>query len=92
MSRQTINNNIEAFYGLTPMQKGLLYHNLYDKNTREYILQIQMKVGTKLSENFTEKALHLALPKKQQFLYKLSEKNSRLIICLKIMLTKISIK
>lgn len=43
------------------MQKGLLYHNLYDKNTREYILQIQMKVGTKLSENFTEKARHLLM-------------------------------
>ncbi len=43
----TEDNKIKNIYSLSPMQKGMLYHYLMDKNTNEYIEQIELYVRCK---------------------------------------------
>ena len=55
----TVNNRIENVYGLTPLQEGMLFHYLYEKNTTAYILQSVFTVNEEVELGAVEKALKL---------------------------------
>ena len=61
MDKRTVNNNIEAVYELTPMQEGMLFHNLLDENSTQYILQVQMEIRRAFDEARSREALSLLM-------------------------------
>ncbi|NLG03538.1 MAG: amino acid adenylation domain-containing protein, partial [Clostridia bacterium] len=56
-------NNIENIYELTPMQEGMLFHNLVDSNSTAYVVQFVFNINFKMRKEFLEKALELLADK-----------------------------
>lgn len=54
-----MNNNIEAIYPLSPMQEGMLYHNLLDSSSSEYVLQNVILADGRLDQVLVKKSLKL---------------------------------
>ncbi|APO47192.1 hypothetical protein BS614_26170 [Paenibacillus xylanexedens] len=59
MSRVEIDN----IYPLTPMQKGILYDSLVQKNPKAYILQITQNVHGRVNQNVLKKSFELLIAK-----------------------------
>lgn len=53
------NSNIEMIYSLSPLQEGLLYHNLADSNTTDYVVQYVLKCEGTVDVDFVQKALDI---------------------------------
>lgn len=51
-------DNLEKVYDLTPMQEGMLYHSLTNKDRDPYFQQIQFDVDGVMNINLLEKALN----------------------------------
>ncbi|MBG9456024.1 hypothetical protein ABE61_18730, partial [Lysinibacillus sphaericus] len=54
-----INKNIESIYALTPLQEGILYHNLVEKTSTSYVIQSVFSVRLGLKNEVIESALDL---------------------------------
>ena len=54
-----VNNRIENIYSLTPLQEGMLFHNLYNKNSTDYVIQSVFSVDYELVSQYIEMALEL---------------------------------
>ena len=54
-----VNNKIENIYPLTPLQEGMLFHNLLEKNNTEYVLQMQYVFKYVLDSDLLSEALDL---------------------------------
>ncbi len=50
-------NNIEDVYPLTPMQEGMLFHSLYEKNTPVYLVQLSFRLQMALEEALVKECL-----------------------------------
>lgn len=50
-------NTIEAIYGLTPMQEGMFFHYLKNKETTEYILQTELFLKGVLNQDAVRNSL-----------------------------------
>ncbi|MEE1282416.1 MAG: amino acid adenylation domain-containing protein, partial [Acutalibacteraceae bacterium] len=50
---------IEKMYGLTPLQEGMLFHNLEDSEATSYVLQDVFKVNIAMNSENVKKALQL---------------------------------
>src|SRR5690606_13606377 len=48
---------------LTPLQKGFLFHNLYDNNSSAYVCQLYYDVKGELSTDFLEKCWEFLMQK-----------------------------
>lgn len=60
-NRVKLNRSIEAVYGLSPMQEGMLFHSILNANTTEYILQVQMEIHSEFLEENAKLALQLLM-------------------------------
>ena len=54
-----VNNKIEKICTLTPMQEGMLFHNIVDNNTANYILQNVVRLKKSISDDIIKKVLKL---------------------------------
>lgn len=54
-----VNSKVENIYSLTPLQEGMLFHNLYNKNSTDYVLQNILSVDYDLSTENVKTALRL---------------------------------
>lgn len=55
--KRTVNKEIEKVYELTPMQEGMLFHNIINKDSTSYILQVRMDIKNSFNEEFSRNAL-----------------------------------
>ncbi|MFD3167086.1 condensation domain-containing protein, partial [Herpetosiphon sp. NSE202] len=53
--------NIEAIYGLSPLQQGLLFHSLYAPNTGAYVEQLHCRLTGNLNQQAFEHAFQHVL-------------------------------
>ena len=56
---EIINNNIENIYPLTSLQYGMLFHNLYEKDSSAYVIQLKLKIYRELNAEIIKDALKL---------------------------------
>ncbi len=54
-----INNKIENIYSLTPLQEGMLFHSIYDKNSTAYIIQNVLSLNYNMNFKDVVRALEL---------------------------------
>ncbi len=73
MSKQT-KKNIEAIYALSPMQNGMLFHTLLNKEKEEYIQQVSTTINGKLNitafKNAWQKTIDRNTILRTSFVYK----------------------
>ncbi|MCQ2515164.1 MAG: condensation domain-containing protein, partial [Ruminococcus sp.] len=71
---QNLNGNIDKMYGLTPLQEGMLFHNLENSESTSYVLQDIFRVNIHMNSENIEKALSLLSKRyevlKTTFIYK----------------------
>jgi amino acid adenylation domain-containing protein/FkbM family methyltransferase len=53
-----IKGNIDDVYELTPLQQGILFHTLYDKDSQQYFVQIRYSLQGALNIPFFEKSFN----------------------------------
>lgn len=58
-----INGEIEKMYKLTPLQQGMLFHKLFDKNATSYITQTVFKIKAKLNMDYIRESLDVLAQK-----------------------------
>ena len=56
---QNISKFISDIYELTPMQEGMLYHNLLDNKTSRYVIQNVFNVNGMIDEKYIQDSLEL---------------------------------
>ena len=59
MKEQVLNKQIENVYALTPLQEGMLYHYLLNKETTEYVIQMIVSFDFPLDDGLAKNALEL---------------------------------
>ena len=57
MKNNSSNLKISDIYGLTPLQEGMLYHNLTDDKSEEYVIQFGFQMKGSISQSDIEEAL-----------------------------------
>ncbi|MFZ1289536.1 MAG: amino acid adenylation domain-containing protein [Melioribacteraceae bacterium] len=76
MSKQ--NKNIESIYELTPMQQGMLFHSIYNPNSKNYFEQLSVTISGELNIDDFKQAWILILKKynilRTSFIYKKLDK------------------
>ncbi len=58
-SKYTVSNKVENIYSLTPLQEGMLFYNLYNSDSTDYVLQNVFSIEFDLSPQYIESALRL---------------------------------
>ena len=59
MKEHVVNKQIENVYALTPLQEGMLYHYLLDKETTAYVVQMIIRFDFPLDDVLAKKAFEL---------------------------------
>ncbi|HII08744.1 MAG TPA: amino acid adenylation domain-containing protein [Methanosphaera sp.] len=54
-----VNDKIQDVYGLTPLQEGMLYHNLSDDDSTAYVTQTVFRFNKNINTNMFKEALYL---------------------------------
>ncbi|MBQ9894377.1 MAG: hypothetical protein IJM38_03210, partial [Ruminococcus sp.] len=54
-----VNDKIQNIYPLTPLQNGMLFHNLYEKESSAYLIQLEIKIEKNIEIGSIKKALKL---------------------------------
>lgn len=62
MSNQ-ISKKVEHIYDLTPLQKGMLYHNMLDSDSKAYVLQDILKIYGEFNDQYMKGSLDLLAEK-----------------------------
>ncbi|WP_037271597.1 condensation domain-containing protein, partial [Ruminococcus flavefaciens] len=60
-----VNKKIENIYSLTPLQEGMLFHNIYDSKSTAYIMQIVLDIRNNFRYEYFGQALALIAEKHQ---------------------------
>lgn len=60
-SNNIISNNVANIYALSPMQEGILYHNLVDVESTGYVIQHRMKLTGEIDKDRYEQAMELVV-------------------------------
>ncbi|MBS4535928.1 hypothetical protein GOQ29_09910, partial [Clostridium sp. D2Q-14] len=63
MSKQQLNKNIEKIYPLSPLQEGMLYHQLLDEKSGDYVVQTTLKINGKFSVDVAKESIQLLATK-----------------------------
>ena len=59
MKEHVVSKQIENVYALTPLQEGMLYHYLLNKETTEYVTQMIVSYDFPLDDMLAKNALEL---------------------------------
>ncbi|MCI6890226.1 MAG: condensation domain-containing protein, partial [Ruminococcus sp.] len=57
--KSIVNKNIENVYTLTPLQEGMLFHNIYETGSSAYVLQSVFEIKSVMNEEILKQALSL---------------------------------
>lgn len=63
MSKQQLNKNIEKIYPLSPLQEGMLYHQLLDQKSGDYVVQTTLKINGDFSVDLAKESIQLLAAK-----------------------------
>ncbi|HEX2927041.1 MAG TPA: amino acid adenylation domain-containing protein [Ruminiclostridium sp.] len=78
------NDNIKYIYSLTPMQEGMLYHNIVGEQTASYVLQTRLRMTGKLDVEKVKESLSLLADKyeilRTMFFYKKASKPWQVVL------------
>ena len=59
MSMQKLNKNIEKVYSLSPLQKGMLYHQMLNEKPGSYVVQTSLKIKGDFSVDLANESIQL---------------------------------
>ncbi len=74
MSKGKVNKNIESIYELSPMQQGMLFHTIYNKDSNNYFEQLSVTLVGEIDVQFIKKSWQMLLQRhpvlRTSFVYK----------------------
>ncbi|WP_242838312.1 condensation domain-containing protein, partial [Ruminococcus flavefaciens] len=81
---KVVNNNIEDVFPLSPLQEGMLFHNIINGCSSAYVVQTAFAIETVLQEEYLCEALKLLLKKysvlRTNFFYEKIEKPRQIVL------------
>ncbi|MGO1370116.1 MAG: condensation domain-containing protein, partial [Senegalia sp. (in: firmicutes)] len=63
MDKDQLNKNIEKIYSLSPLQEGMLYHQILDEKSGNYVVQTTLKINGNLSVDLAKESIQLLAKK-----------------------------
>ena len=83
-NKKIANPNIQAVYGLTPMQEGMLYTKMLDETSSEYVIQVAMKLKEPMKRELVKGAVTLLLERfdvlRTMIFYRKTDKPKQIVL------------